>query len=76
MSLMAELQRRKVFKVAAGYAVVGWLVIQVATSVLPLYDTPAWFLRAFVLIVSLGFPIALVMAWMLEVTPEGIKMTS
>jgi TolB-like protein len=45
----------------------------VATSVLPLYDTPAWFLRAFVLIVSLGFPIALVMAWMLEVTPEGIK---
>ena len=74
MSLIAELKRRKVFKVAAGYAVVGWLVVQVATSVLPLYDTPAWFLRAFVLVVLLGFPIALVLAWVFDVTPEGIKV--
>jgi len=73
MSLLAELQRRKVFKVAAGYAVVGWIIVQVATSLLPLYNTPAWFLRAFVLIVMLGFPVALVLTWMLEVTPEGIQ---
>jgi TolB-like protein/Tfp pilus assembly protein PilF len=76
MSLFAELKRRKVFKVGAGYVVVAWLAIQVGTSVLPIYGTPDWFLRAFVLVLMLGFPVALVLAWMLEVTPEGVKVDS
>ena len=74
MSLIAELKRRKVFKVGGAYLVAGWLAIQVATSVLPLYGTPDWFLRAFVLVVLLGFPIALVMAWVFDITPEGVKL--
>ncbi len=69
-----ELQHRKVFKVGAAYLVVAWLVVQVATSVLPQYDTPAWFLRAFILILALGFPVTLVLAWMLDKTPEGLKI--
>ncbi len=74
MSLIAELKRRKVFKVGSAYLVVAWLVVQVATSVLPQYDTPAWFLRAFIVILALGFPVALVLAWMLDMTPQGLKV--
>jgi TolB-like protein/cytochrome c-type biogenesis protein CcmH/NrfG len=74
VSLISELKRRKVFKVGGAYLVAGWLAIQVATSVLPLYGTPDWFLRAFVLVVLLGFPIALVMAWVFDITPDGVKL--
>jgi TolB-like protein len=76
MSLFAELKRRNVVKVGVGYVVIAWLMIQVGTSVLPIYGTPEWFLRAFVLVLLLGFPVALVMAWLLEVTPEGVKVDS
>ena len=76
MSLFNELKRRNVFKVGAGYVVIAWLAIQVGTSVLPIYGTPDWFLRAFVLVLLLGFPVALVLAWLLEVTPEGVKVDS
>jgi TolB-like protein/Tfp pilus assembly protein PilF len=74
MSMIDELKRRSVFKVGAGYVVIAWLAIQVGTSVLPIYGTPDWFLRAFVLVLLLGFPVALVLAWLLEVTPEGVKV--
>jgi TolB-like protein/Flp pilus assembly protein TadD len=74
MSLIAELKRRSVFKVGAAYLVVGWLVIQAASIMFPLYEAPVWALRVFVLVIFLGFPVALVMAWMFDVTPEGLKL--
>ena len=74
MGLIAEAQRRRVFRVAAAYLVVGWLVIQVAATVLPQFDLPAWAPRLVTLLVALGLPIALVMSWVFDVTPEGLKV--
>ena len=74
MSLFAELQRRKVFKVGAAYLVVAWLVIQAASIGFPAFDAPPWVLRVLILIVLLGFPIAVVLAWIFEATPEGVKL--
>ena len=74
MGLIAELQRRKVFKVGAGYLVVAWLVVQAASIGFPAFDAPPWALRIFILIALLGFPIAVAMAWLLDLTPEGIKL--
>jgi TolB-like protein/Tfp pilus assembly protein PilF len=74
MALIEELKRRKVFKVAAAYLVVGWLLIQVASTVAPQLNLPEWAPRLVTFIILLGFPIALVLAWTLDVTPEGIKL--
>ena len=74
-SFFAELKRRNVYKVAVGYAVVGWLLIQVATQVFPFFEVPNWAVRLVVLLIVVGFPIALVIAWAFELTPEGIKRT-
>ncbi len=74
MSLIAELKRRSVFKVGAVYLVVAWLVIQVAATVAPQMGLPDWAPRLITLIVLLGFPIALVLAWIFDVTPEGVKV--
>ena len=74
MSLFAELQRRKVFKVGAAYLVVAWLAVQAASIGFPAFDAPPWVLRVFILIALLGFPIALVMAWVFDITPEGVKL--
>ena len=74
MSLIAELSRRKVFKVGAAYLVVAWLAVQAASIGFPTFDAPAWALRIFILIALLGFPIALVFAWALDVTPECVKL--
>src|SRR5262245_3264509 len=74
-SFLAELKRRNVYKVAVAYAVVGWLLVQVATQVLPLFEIPTWAIRLVVLLIVIGFPIALVIAWAFELTPEGIKRT-
>jgi TolB-like protein/Tfp pilus assembly protein PilF len=74
-SFFAELQRRNVYKVAAAYAVVGWLLIQVATQVFPFFEIPNWAVRLSVLAIVIGFPIALVIAWAFELTPEGLKRT-
>jgi TolB-like protein len=74
MALVEELKRRKVFKVAAAYLVVGWLLIQVASTVAPQLNLPDWAPRLVTFIILLGFPIALVLAWVLDVTPEGIKV--
>ena len=70
-----ELQRRNVYKVAAAYAVVSWLLIQIATQTFPVFDIPSWASRFVILILLLGFPVALVLAWAYELTPEGIKRT-
>ena len=70
-----ELRRRNVYKVAVAYAVVGWLLIQVATQVFPFLDIPNWAIRLVILVTALGFPIALIIAWAFELTPEGIRRT-
>ena len=72
-NFFTELKRRNVYKVAVAYAVVGWLVIQVASTVLPTFHAPEWVAQTLLVIVMLGFPIALVLAWAFELTPEGIK---
>jgi TolB-like protein/cytochrome c-type biogenesis protein CcmH/NrfG len=74
-SLFAELKRRNVYKVAVAYAVVGWLLIQIAAQVFPLFEIPNWAVRLIVIFLALGLPIALVLAWMFELTPEGVKRT-
>src|SRR5438034_2971669 len=74
-NFFAELKRRNVYKVAVAYAVVGWLLVQVTTQVFPVFEIPNWALRLIVLAIIIGFPIALVMAWAFELTPEGIKRT-
>src|ERR1043166_1295629 len=73
--LFGELKRRNVYKVAVAYLVVGWLLIQVATQVFPFLEIPNWMIRLVILLTALGFPIALIIAWAFELTPEGIKRT-
>jgi hypothetical protein len=75
-SFFAELRRRNVYKVAVAYAVVGWLVMQVAATVVPALHLPEGLTTAVVVVVLLGFPIALVIAWTFEMTPEGMKRTA
>ena len=72
-SFFAELKRRNVYKVAVAYAVVGWLVMQIAATIVPALHLPDTITSAVVLLVLLGFPIALVLAWAFELTPDGIK---
>jgi TolB-like protein len=72
-SFFSELKRRNVYKVAVAYAVVGWLVIQISSTVLPTFHAPEWVVQTLMVLVALGFPIALVLAWAFELTPEGIK---
>src|SRR5256714_3120938 len=74
-SFFAELKRRNVYKVAVAYAIVAWLLIQIATQVFPFFEIPIWAVRLVVLVIILGLPIALVLAWAFELTPEGIKRT-
>ncbi len=75
LNLFAELKRRNVYKVAVAYAIVGWLLVQVATQVFPFLEIPNWAIRLVIALVAIGFPIALVIAWAFETTPEGIKRT-
>ena len=72
---LGELQRRNVYRVAVTYAVVSWVLIQIATQVFPFFDVPNWAVRVVVLLLVLGFPVALILAWAFELTPEGIKRT-
>ena len=74
-NIFTELKRRNVYKVAVAYAVVGWLLIQVATQVFPFLEIPNWMIRLVILLTALGFPVALIIAWAFELTPEGIKRT-
>ncbi len=70
-----ELKRRNVYKVAVAYAVVGWLIAQIATQIFPFLEIPNWVVRFVIVLIAIGFPIALVIAWAFEATPEGIKRT-
>src|SRR5207244_3630927 len=74
-NFVSELKRRNVYKVAVAYAVVAWLLIQIATQVFPFFEIPNWAVRLIVLVIIVGFPIALIIAWAFELTPEGLKRT-
>jgi TolB-like protein/Tfp pilus assembly protein PilF len=75
LSFFSELKRRNVYKVAVAYAVVGWLIAQVATQIFPFLEIPNWAIRLVIMLIAVGFPIALVIAWAFEATAEGIKPT-
>ena len=74
-NFLAELKRRNVYKVAIAYGVVAWLLIQIATQVFPFFEIPNWTVRLVVLLVVIGFPVAVIIAWAFELTPEGLKRT-
>jgi hypothetical protein len=76
MSFFKELNQRNVFKVGIAYTIVGWLLIQVAEVVAPQMNLPDWTARMVTFVVMLGFPISLIMAWALELTPEGVKKST
>lgn len=73
MNFFSELKRRNVYKVAVAYAIVAWLLIQIATQVFPFFEIPNWAVRLVILLLVLGFPVALVLAWAFEITPDGLK---
>ncbi len=74
-SFFAELKRRNVYKVAVAYAVVGWLIAQITTQIFPFLEIPNWIIRLVIVLIAIGFPIALVIAWAFEATPQGIQRT-
>src|SRR6476469_4521722 len=75
-NFFAELKRRNVYKVAVAYIVVVWLLIQAASILFPAFDAPASAMKILVIVLVLGFPIALAFSWAFEITPEGIKRES
>src|SRR5438552_9831249 len=75
-NFFAELKRRNVYKVAVAYAVVAWLTIQAASIFLPAFNAPQWAMQVVILILVIGFPIALVFSWAFEITPQGIVRES
>jgi serine/threonine-protein kinase len=72
-NFFAELKRRNVYKVAIAYAVVSWLLIQAASILFPTFDAPPWVMKVLVVVIVIGFPLALILSWAFEITPEGIK---
>src|SRR6266511_3491721 len=76
MNFFAELKRRNVYKVAFAYMVAGWALSQGIAQVFPVFDVPNWVIRSIVVLIIIGLPVALVLAWMFEISPEGIKRTN
>ena len=74
-NFFSELKRRNVYKVAIAYGVVAWLLLQAASILFPTFEAPPWTMKIFVAVTALGFPIALIIAWAFELTPEGLKRT-
>src|SRR5262249_26931619 len=74
-NFFTEIKRRNVYKVAIAYAVVAWLLMQIATQIFPFFEIPNWTVRLVVLLLILGFPLAVILAWAFELTPEGLKRT-
>jgi TolB-like protein/Tfp pilus assembly protein PilF len=74
-NFFAELKRRNVYKIAVAYAVIAWLLIQAASILFPTFEAPGWVMKVFVAAIAAGFPIALVLAWAFEMTPQGMKRT-
>ncbi len=73
MSFITELKRRNVFRVGVAYAIVAWLLIEVASVLLPTFKAPEWVMQVCTFLLILGFPVALIFAWAFELTPDGIK---
>ncbi len=73
MSFLAELRRRNVFRMAALYVVSAWLIVQVAETLLPIFETPAWVLKTLVAMLAIGFVPTLIFAWLYELTPDGLR---
>ncbi len=73
MSLIAELKRRNVFRVGVAYAIGAWVIAQVADLVLDNIEAPDWVMQAIMLVLAIGLPLALIVAWAFELTPEGFK---
>jgi TolB-like protein/Tfp pilus assembly protein PilF len=74
-NFFAELKQRNIYKVAITYGVVAWLLLQAASILFPTFEAPSWTTKVFVAVIALGFPMALIIAWAFELTPEGIKRT-
>src|SRR5436190_7999988 len=74
-NFLSELKRRNVYKVAVAYIVAGWALSQGIAQVFPVFDIPNWLIRLFVVLIIIGLPVALVLAWSFEITPQGIKRT-
>src|SRR5436309_13980085 len=74
-NFFSELKRRNVYKVAIAYAVVAWLLMQIATQVFPFLEIPNWAIRLVIMLIIIGFPVALVIGWAFELTPQGLKRT-
>jgi magnesium-transporting ATPase (P-type) len=74
-NFLTELKRRNVYKVAIAYGVVAWLLMQVASQIFPFFEIPNWAVRLVVLLLVIGFPVALILAWTFELTPQGLKRT-
>ncbi|HSG58645.1 MAG TPA: hypothetical protein VLA06_03865 [Woeseiaceae bacterium] len=73
ISLISELKRRSVFKVGVVYLAAAWLLLQVVATVAPILELPAWFERGVLLLLAIGFPVALILAWAFELTPSGVQ---
>jgi adenylate cyclase len=71
--VFAELKRRNVYRAAAAYGVVSWLLVQIATQVFPFFGVPNWAIRMVIVVLLLGFPVAMITAWIYELTPEGLQ---
>jgi TolB-like protein/Tfp pilus assembly protein PilF len=74
-NFFSELKRRNVYKVAIAYGVVAWLLLQAASILFPTFEAPPWTMKVFVAVAALGLPVALVIAWAFELTPEGLRRT-
>ena len=74
MSFFKELKRRKVYRVAVVYIAVGWVLTEAASTLLPTFHVAEWVLQAFVILLFLGFPVAMLLAWAYQLTPEGIRL--
>jgi len=74
-NFFAQLKRRNVYKVAIAYGVVAWLLMQIASQIFPFFEIPNWAVRLVILLLIIGFPIAVIIAWAFELTPEGLKRT-
>ncbi|MBC7657715.1 MAG: adenylyl cyclase, partial [Frankiaceae bacterium] len=76
MNFIDELKRRNVIRIGGLYLVGAWLITQVGATLLPVFDSPAWAMKALLALLAIGFPLAMVFAWVFELTPDGLKRDS
>src|SRR3954452_13329145 len=75
-SFLSQLKQRRVYRVAIGYAIAAWLAVQIAATVLPAFHASEFLLPVLIVLLGVGFPVALVLAWAFDVTPGGIEKTA